>query len=46
MKKVIGILVLTSFCILLGLSVDWSRERDVTLVGAYSAEEKCTLCYQ
>lgn len=45
-KKVLGILVLTSFCILLGLSVGWSRERDVSLVSVYAAEEKRTLCYQ
>ena len=34
MKKVLGILLLSVVCILLGLSVGWSREQDVTLVSA------------
>ena len=32
MKKVLGILILSVVCILLGLSVKWSREKDVSLV--------------
>lgn len=32
MKKVFGILVISCICILLGLSVRWSRERGVSLV--------------
>lgn len=32
MKKVFGILFLSCLCILLGLSVKWSREKDVSLV--------------
>lgn len=35
MKKVLGILLLSFVCILLGLSVRWSREQNVTLVSAY-----------
>lgn len=34
MKKVFGILVLSVVCILLGLSVKWSRGKDLSLVGA------------
>lgn len=34
MKKVFGILVLSVVCILLGLSVKWSREKDLSLVSA------------
>lgn len=32
MKKVLGILMLACVCIALGLSVRWSRDRDVSLV--------------
>lgn len=32
MKKVLGILVLSCICILLGLSVKWSREKDISLI--------------
>ena len=32
MKKVLGILLLSCICILLGLSVRWSRDKDVSLV--------------
>ena len=39
MKKILGILVLASVCILLGLSVEWSKERNVTLVSAEQGEE-------
>lgn len=39
MKKILGILVLTSVCILLGLSVGWSRERGVTLVSGLNTDE-------
>ena len=32
MKKVLGILLLSCICMLLGLSVKWSRDKDVSLV--------------
>ena len=32
MKKVFGILLLSCVCMLLGLSVKWSRSRNVSLV--------------
>ena len=32
MKKMIGVLVVSCMCILLGLSVKWGRERRLTLV--------------
>ena len=31
MKKVFGILVLSCICILLGLSVKWSKEKNISL---------------
>ena len=31
MKKVIGILILSCLCVLLGMSVGYNREKDVTL---------------
>ncbi len=34
MKKVLGILLLSCICILLGLSVKWGREQRVSLVSA------------
>ena len=39
MKKILGILVLTTVCILLGLSVGWSREKDITLVSEHTLTE-------
>lgn len=36
MKKVLGILIISSFCIILGLSVRWSREKNVSLVSCLS----------
>ena len=35
MKKVLGILSVSCLCILLGLSVKWSREENITLVSLY-----------
>ncbi len=32
MKKVVGILVISCICIMLGLSVKWGREKDLSLV--------------
>ncbi len=32
MKKVLGILMLSCICILLGLSVRWSKEKGISLV--------------
>lgn len=32
MKKMLGVLVVSCMCILLGLSVKWGRERRLTLV--------------
>lgn len=45
MKKILGILVLASVCMLLGLSVRWSREQDVTLVSGVYTDEITALCY-
>ena len=45
MKKILGILVLASVCMLLGLSVRWSREQDVTLVSDVYTDEITALCY-
>ena len=39
MKKVIGMLMIVCICFLLGLSVRWGRERDVSLVSYFSSEE-------
>ena len=36
MKKVLGILLLSCICILLGLSVRWNKERDVSLVTSFA----------
>ena len=33
MKRVIGILVVSCICILLGLSVKWNKEKGFSLVG-------------
>lgn len=39
MKKVFGILVISCICILLGLSVRWSKEKGLSLVSsAYKLE--------
>ena len=40
MKKVLGILLLSCVCILLGLSVRWSRERGLSLVDPVYKLEK------
>ena len=32
MKKVVGILVISCICIMLGLSVKWSKEKNLSLV--------------
>ena len=32
MKRVLGILVLSCICLILGLSVRWFRENDMTLI--------------
>lgn len=34
MKKVFGILIISCICMLLGLSIKWSRERNVSLAVA------------
>ena len=40
MKKVLGILLLSCICILLGLSVKWSRDRNISLVSyCYNCEK-------
>ena len=31
MKKVFGILIISCICLLLGLSVKWSKERNISL---------------
>ena len=36
MKKVLGILLLSCICILLGLSVRWNKDRDVSLVTSFA----------
>ena len=41
MKKVFGILVLSCMCILLGLSVRWSRAKDISLVSASEITDIC-----
>ena len=32
MKKVLGILALSCICIMLGLSVKWSRDKSISLI--------------
>lgn len=39
MKKILGILALSCICILLGLSVKWYKDRDVSLVFRACEEE-------
>lgn len=39
MKKIIGILALSCICILLGLSVKWSKEKDISLVDPLNKSE-------
>ena len=43
MKKVLGILGLSSVCILLGLSIKWSVAENISLVSAASNIKIC-LC--
>ena len=31
MKKVFGILIISCICLVLGLSIKWSKERDISL---------------
>lgn len=38
MKRIIGIVAVSVICIALGLSVDWYKERDVSLV---QSREEC-----
>ena len=38
MKRIIGMLLLAIACIALGLSVDYAREGDTTLVSSWSFE--------
>ena len=38
MKRIIGILLLVIACIALGLSVDYAREEDATLVSRWNFE--------
>ena len=40
MKKVLGILLISCICILLGLSVKWSIERNLSLVSSIEFCEK------
>ena len=40
MKKVIGMLMVIFICILLGLSVRWGRERNVSLVSSFNIFEE------
>ena len=39
MKKIIGILALSCICILLGLSVKWSKEKDISLIDPLNKSE-------
>ena len=39
MKKILAILALSCICILLGLSVKWNKDRDVSLVSVACEEE-------
>ena len=40
MKKIFGILIISCICMLLGLSIRWSKERNVSLaVAARNIEE-------
>lgn len=41
MKKILGILLLSCVCILLGLSVRWSREKNISLVSLDNNTEIC-----
>lgn len=41
MKKILGILLLSCVCILLGLSVKWSREENISLVSLDNNAEIC-----
>lgn len=46
MKKILGIVALAGVCMLLGLSVRWSRERDLTLVLGRQGGEIAVFCYE
>jgi len=36
MKKVIGMLMVVFICILLGLSVKWGKESDISLISSFN----------
>ena len=40
MKKVLGILLISCICLLLGLSVRWSKEKNISLVSRIEFSEK------
>ena len=46
MKKILGIVALAAVCMLLGLSVRWSKERDLTLVLSEHSGETVVFCYE
>ena len=46
MKRFFGILLLSCICMLLGLSVKWSRANDISLVSEMADAEISPICYE